>query len=56
LHTIETETTNDIAANPKQISTLSLLKETDEDMGDDAFVHGYMRLAEAMAKDIHIIT
>ena len=52
---IQTEITNDIAADPKQVSTLNLLKE-DEENGDDVFVHGYMQLAEQMAKELTIQT
>lgn len=55
LHTMQTEITNDIAADPSQVSTLNLLKESEE-MGDDAFVHGYMQLAEQMAQWLKIQT
>ena len=55
LSMIQTEITNDIAADPKQVSTLNLLKE-DEENGDDVFVHGYMQLAEQMAKELTIQT
>lgn len=55
LSMMQNEITNDIAADPKQVSTLNLLKEV-EDNGDDAFVHGYMQLAEQMAKGLTIQT
>ena len=55
LHTIQNETTNDIAADPAQISTLDILKQSDL-QGDDAFVHGYMQLATNIASWLNIIT
>lgn len=55
LSMMQNEITNDIAADPNQVSTLNLLKEV-EDNGDDAFVHGYMQLAEQMAKGLTIQT
>jgi monoamine oxidase len=55
LHTMQNEITNDISADPSQVSTLNLLKES-EDMGDDVFVHGYMQLAEQMAQWLKIQT
>lgn len=55
LATIQTEITNDIAADPKQVSTLNILKEAEEN-GDDAFVHGYMQLVQQMAQWLTIQT
>jgi len=55
LSMIQTEITNDTAADPKHVSTLSILKES-EAMWDDAFVHGYVQLAENMATDLTIQT
>lgn len=52
---IQNEITNDIAADPKQVSTINLLKESEEN-GDDAFVHGYMQLAQQMSQWLNIQT
>lgn len=55
LSSIQNEITNDIAADPKQVSTLNLLKESEENW-DDAFVHGYMQLATQMSQWLTIQT
>ncbi len=55
LSMIHSEITNDIAADPIQFSSKAALIDT-ENSWDDAFVHGYMQLAQQMATGLDIRT